>query len=311
MEFWGIEVKTGESLKVDPGVDKILHLSQASLGEVKKEKGNESATISLKIDGKKLVLGTLSSENYPQLSFDLVFEKEFELSHNWKSGSVYFCGYKSVNAGEDYFSSEFSDSEDEELPLITKQNGKLEKKTQEAKLAITKTNVVKAESDVKQKVKLVAPKKENKPVEDDESDDDDELDDDEDDSEEDESDDEDMVDGDDDSEDEESSDDEDEDTPKKPESGKKRPAADSATKTPAPGKKAKLTSPQKTDGKKSGGHVATPHPAKQAGKSPGSDKKQHTPKSGGGNQVSCESCNRKFNNEVGLQAHNKAKHGAK
>ena len=43
---------------------------------------------------QKLVLGTLSKDNVPQLSFDLVLEKEFELSHNWKNGSVYFLGYK-------------------------------------------------------------------------------------------------------------------------------------------------------------------------------------------------------------------------
>ncbi|WRX23086.1 hypothetical protein QQP08_015573 [Theobroma cacao] len=58
--------------------------------------------------------------------------------------------------------------------------------------------------------------------------------------------------------------DEDEETPKKVESSKKRPA-DAATRVSA--KKAKSTAtPQKTDGKK-GGHTATPHPSKEAGKS--------------------------------------------
>lgn len=67
---------------------------QACLGEVKKNIGNESVCLFVKVDKQKLVLGTLSSENFPQLSFDLVFEKKFELSHNWKNGSVYFTGYK-------------------------------------------------------------------------------------------------------------------------------------------------------------------------------------------------------------------------
>ena len=52
------------------------------------------------IGGQKLVLGTLSAEKFPQISFDLVFEKKFELSHNWKNGSVYFCGYKAANSVE-------------------------------------------------------------------------------------------------------------------------------------------------------------------------------------------------------------------
>lgn len=67
---------------------------QATLGELKKDKSKESVTIFLKIDEQKLVLGILSAEKFPQLSFDLVFEKEFELSHNGKSGSIYCMGYQ-------------------------------------------------------------------------------------------------------------------------------------------------------------------------------------------------------------------------
>jgi hypothetical protein len=57
----------------------------------------------LKFGDQKLVLGTLSQEKFPQLSFDLVFEKEFELSHNSKSGSVYFVGYKAVTREEEEY----------------------------------------------------------------------------------------------------------------------------------------------------------------------------------------------------------------
>lgn len=63
------------------------------MGEGKKGKGNDHIPLHVKIDGKKLVVGSLSGENFPQITFDLVFEKEFELSHDWKNGSVYFCGY--------------------------------------------------------------------------------------------------------------------------------------------------------------------------------------------------------------------------
>lgn len=42
--------------------------------------------------------------------------------------------------------------------------------------------------------------------------------------------------------------------------------------------------------KKGGVHIATPHPSKQAGKTPG-NKNQQTPKSGGGSHT-CKSCSR-------------------
>lgn len=73
---------------------------QASLGELK---GKENAVIYVKIDDQKLVLGTLSSEKCPQIPFDLVFEKEFELSHTSKNTCIYFVGYKApVGQEEEY-----------------------------------------------------------------------------------------------------------------------------------------------------------------------------------------------------------------
>ncbi|KAL0657513.1 hypothetical protein Bca4012_078098 [Brassica carinata] len=51
--------------------------------------------------GSKLVNRTLSQEEkIPQVSFDLVFEKEFELSHSLVRGSVYFIGYKTPDLDE-------------------------------------------------------------------------------------------------------------------------------------------------------------------------------------------------------------------
>nr|GMC94214.1 histone deacetylase HDT1-like isoform X2 [Ipomoea batatas] len=127
--------------------------------------------------------------------------------------------------------------------------------------------------------------------------------------EEDESSDEDMVSSD---EDMDSSDGEDEDesdeTPKKVESGKKR-LAESAKKTPASdkNKKAKLETPQKTGGKKSSVHVATPYPLKQA-KTAANKPNQSTPKSAGSH--ACKSCNRTFGSEGALDSHTKAKHSS-
>ncbi|URD72233.1 Histone deacetylase [Musa troglodytarum] len=294
MEFWGLEVQPGKTVKVDPGENKLLHLSQASLGEVK-DKGNEGVPVFVKFDNKKLVIGTLSADKCAQIQYDLVFEKEFELSHGSKNTSIYFLGYKT------------------DIPLAQNINGKSEVKEEKPKPSAGKPNALKADASVsKSKPKIVAVKDEKPKA--DENDDDDDDDDEDEESEEDDSDgDEDMLDEDDDSDDEdadESSDEEEEATPKKVETGNKRPAG-SALKTPAPEKKAKVISPagnQKTgaDGKK-GSYVATPYPAKQ-GKTPAnSDKsKQRTPKSAG--SISCNSCSRTFNSDNALQAHTKAKH---
>ncbi|KAL2524910.1 UPF0202 protein [Abeliophyllum distichum] len=63
----------------------------ASLGELK-EKGNESVCLFATVDGKKLVLATLLTKMLPQIQLDMVFDRDFQLSHNWKNGSVYFYG---------------------------------------------------------------------------------------------------------------------------------------------------------------------------------------------------------------------------
>lgn len=71
---------------------------QAALGEAK-NKPSEHVILYLKVDDQKLVLGNLSHEKVPQVSFDLVLERKFELSHNWKHGSVHVCGYKVDSPG--------------------------------------------------------------------------------------------------------------------------------------------------------------------------------------------------------------------
>lgn len=286
MHFWGVEVKGKEpnSVKLEEG--QVIHVSQATLGEVKKD--NEPVTVHVKVGDKKFVMGILSQNN-PQLSFDLVFDEDFEISHNWKNGSVHLLGYQpEMNDEEDF--SDFSD-EDEDMPVpIPIENGK------PAAPAAAKA-AVKPNKD--NKPKPVVKAEDEADSDDDDSEDDDDID-------------EEMLGGSDESDEEEGSeddddDDEEEDTPKPKvaEAGKKRSKPDA--KTPEP-KKAKLVTPQKTDGKKGGGaHTATPHPSKKGGKTPGADKS--TPKSGG--QISCGPCNRTFNSDGALQSHNKAKHGAK
>ncbi|CAH8270091.1 unnamed protein product [Arabidopsis lyrata] len=113
----------------------------------------------------------------------------------------------------------------------------------------------------------------------------------------------------DDSSDDEVDDSSEEETPKKPEASKKRSAEANSSKNPAPNKKAKFETPQKTDSKKPHVHVATPHPSKQAGKNSGgssigeTSKQQQTPKSAGA--FGCKSCTRTFTSEMGLQSHTK------
>ncbi|KAI3683853.1 hypothetical protein L1987_84368 [Smallanthus sonchifolius] len=325
-----VEVKSGQPFEVSLSEDKVLHLSQACLGEIKSNKTNESVCLHINIENKKLVLGTLNSERLPQQIFDLVIDKDFQLSHNWKNGSVYFYGYQADQPFEDdsyplfkdtYVSltelllccvitdSEGSDSDEEELPRVPIANGKKEAKKEDKPVVVKKEDkpvTVKKEDDSvaakkkdgKQKVKIVEPEKDDE--DDSDSDDSDSMSEDSDSDE----DDEDSSDGDD-------SGDAEEETPKKEQYGKKRPN-ESALKTPVSDKKAKMSTPQKTDGKKAGGHVATPHPSK-SNKQVKSETKsnQKSPASASTDGAhSCKPCNRNFKSDGALQSHNQAKHKA-
>lgn len=310
MEFWGIEVKPGQTVKCEPGNERVLHLSQASLGENKKEKGSENVQVFVKFNDQKLVIGTLSSEKCAQIPYDIIFEKEFELSHGSKSTSVFFVGYRSVYQGYESGDDLDDSSSEDELEIGKKLNGK-PSKTEPGKSTSEKVGLAKDdnEANVKLKFKDGKPKKEPVKVEiKGEDKDADDSDDDEDDSEEDSDEDEDIIEamGDSSEEDEDDSSEE-EATPVKEESPKKRKSGSSQI--PISDKKARVVTPaqnQKTggDGKKGGHvHIATPYPSKQGGKP------QQTPKSIG--SASCKSCNRNFISEIALQAHNKAKHSAK
>ncbi|KAL7617522.1 hypothetical protein Lser_V15G01958 [Lactuca serriola] len=301
MEFWGAEIKSGQSFDVVIGEGKVLHLSQACLGEAKKET-KESVCMHMTMDGKKLVLGTLIPEKIPQQLFDLVFDKDFQVSHNSKNSSIYLYGYKADNPADDNDDSEeFSseDDEEEDLPLPVA-NGKQEAKKEEKKAVVPKKEQ-KSSAAGKQKVKIVEPEKDVKESDDDDDSDDSAA----------------MSEDSDDEDDEDSSDDEEdsdeeEETPKKEQSGKKR-QNESASKTPTEKKKTKIAAtPQKTEGKKSGAvHIATPHPSKQAvAKTPagGSKSNQKSPATEGAH--SCKSCNRNFKTEGALSSHNQAKHSA-
>ncbi|EPS60005.1 deacetylase-like protein, partial [Genlisea aurea] len=113
----GVEVTPGTSLKVKPEIGTLIHISHIALSEVKDLKKAQYVPLRLKIDDKDYIIGSLSAEDRTQIMVDLVFEKEFELSHDLKDGSIYFIGYKAEDpiSDDDEFSSEdFSDEDDDE-----------------------------------------------------------------------------------------------------------------------------------------------------------------------------------------------------
>ncbi|WVZ67720.1 hypothetical protein U9M48_016763 [Paspalum notatum var. saurae] len=269
MEFWGEEVKPGTkvSCKVTEGY--VIHLSQVALGEAKK--GNENVVVSLKIDEKKLVLGTLSLEKHPQIMCDIIFDKDFELSHSSKTTSVFLC--------------------DEELEAD--------------EISVKNIEIKQSAANV-----LVGDGKKDKQDDDEEtSSGDDDFSDDSDDSEmsEDESSDEDeLSSGDDDLSDdsEDETDDSEEEqtpTPKKPEVVGKKRAIEAAAATPS-GKKPKT----EQSGQKTGDKKASKTPVDKSAKTPTADKKskEKSPKSV---SHACKSCNKTFNSESALESHQKAK----
>jgi hypothetical protein len=61
----------------------------------------------VKVGEQKLVLGTLLKDKIPQISLELVLDKEFELSHNSKTASVHFFGYRALFPGDYEYPSSF------------------------------------------------------------------------------------------------------------------------------------------------------------------------------------------------------------
>ena len=116
MDFWGVEVKPGEALACEPGDDRYLHMSQAAIED--KEGAKENERVSLY--GKNFVLGTLSRGKCDQIGLDLVFEKEFKLSHTSQTRSVFAFGYtttdhETLDGFPDDEDLESSEDEEEEL----------------------------------------------------------------------------------------------------------------------------------------------------------------------------------------------------
>lgn len=335
MEFWGVEVKPGQPLGCSPGEDKYIHLSQVAIGEG--SKSDERVAVYIHVDGKKIMIGSCVRGSCEQFGLDLVFEKDFKISHTSKSASVFCCGYTTFIQEEDEFGSLNGEDEDddelesdEEMPqsvITAKENGgKQPAKAEKVEKSESKSLAMPGKSNKEgMKVKPEKPKQPAQAAEDDDDSDDDESDDDED--MEDLSGSEDDDDDDDEDSDEDEEDESDEETPKAP-AGKKRPMPDSAAKTPVSDKKAKFATPEghKPGDNKKNVHVATPHPGAKKGdkkgkETPGGPKQQQTPASketpksnastpASAKKFSCQPCQRSFVSEAALNSHNSAKHGA-
>ncbi|XP_044336045.1 histone deacetylase HDT2 [Triticum aestivum] len=85
-----IDVKPGCKIRFSIEYGFIWQLTQAVLV---KSKEADMATMFVKVGDKRICIGTLCSDRFPQTNFDLFFEKDFELSHTSSSATVSFRGY--------------------------------------------------------------------------------------------------------------------------------------------------------------------------------------------------------------------------
>ena len=58
------------------------------------DKGDEDVRVFVKVNGNRILIGTLSVDKYPQCKIGLVFEKEFELMHTSKNSNISAIGFK-------------------------------------------------------------------------------------------------------------------------------------------------------------------------------------------------------------------------
>eukprot|EP00252_Welwitschia_mirabilis_P019868 TRINITY_DN470_c0_g1_i3.p1 TRINITY_DN470_c0_g1~~TRINITY_DN470_c0_g1_i3.p1 ORF type:complete len:333 (-),score=98.11 TRINITY_DN470_c0_g1_i3:440-1438(-) len=332
MDFWGAEVKAGQTLELDPGDDKYIHISQVALGEIQSSKGEDRIVVYIHSRNKKYAVGTLIPGKSDQFSVDVVFSTPFKLSHTSHKGTIFFIGYNTPAETADDFSDDSEEveeeeeeeesSEDEQEHVDNKQNAiaavdGLKAAKPEAALAKAKTEAPKQATKAAQEESSDDDEEEDEEDEDDEDDDEDE--DNEDEAMQGSSDDEEDSDGDDEDDEEESEEESDEDDKKKmpkvdlKTGAKKRPAPDSSVKTPATAKKAKVSEAQKQG--TPANNVQTPGKKGQttASKLPQSSKKEaSTPVSGKKlGDYKCVPCQRNFANESALQQHTLAKHGSK
>lgn len=123
MDWWGYEVEPDEYKNVPVEINELKHLSQViflcihlllqyqlhyislflhlpnictSIFQVsipvKDLDQNTYVPIYVTVDGQKYI-ATVLSKNTPNWELDLVFGREFQISHGWTNGVVQFSGY--------------------------------------------------------------------------------------------------------------------------------------------------------------------------------------------------------------------------
>ncbi|KAL6501388.1 hypothetical protein OROGR_026521 [Orobanche gracilis] len=96
MEFWGAEIKSGQSCEVTLGRRCDLHLTKVALGPVD-EIDKEPVTVEVTYCRETTVLATLDYRMQPVLSLPRsVFDTCVRITHNRKNGSVYLLGFLAI-----------------------------------------------------------------------------------------------------------------------------------------------------------------------------------------------------------------------
>ncbi|KAL7585759.1 hypothetical protein Lser_V15G41968 [Lactuca serriola] len=99
MKFWGVEIKSGEtiSMKLDP--ENILHFRHASLISIEKQTKEKNVIVEINASGRKYEI-TLNTRSKPEATLQKLYDEEIQLSHNFKDGKVYLLGTLTTRHGK-------------------------------------------------------------------------------------------------------------------------------------------------------------------------------------------------------------------
>ncbi|CAH1447145.1 unnamed protein product [Lactuca virosa] len=113
MKFWGVEIKSGETISVKLDPENILHFRHASLIGIDKQTKEKNVTVEINASGRKHEI-TLNTRSKPQAALQKLYDEEIQLSHNFKDGKVYLLGTLTTKHGQKsgYHFLTFSQSDD-------------------------------------------------------------------------------------------------------------------------------------------------------------------------------------------------------
>ncbi|CAH1446710.1 unnamed protein product [Lactuca virosa] len=89
--FPDYEVKSGKSFYVKVPEDKVVILTKAYLKEdTERVDKNKTIYLRLRVDGRRLVAGSLHPQRRREQVLSLTIDKDFQISHSLSNGSVHF-----------------------------------------------------------------------------------------------------------------------------------------------------------------------------------------------------------------------------